>query len=106
MFKVKMKRSFSMKVGSVFEFELPLYETEGIEISLSSLPSFAKIDDKFLFTFKPTTLPHLGVFLNIGRLQNRWGSLDFDFSIEVTNDPPKLTMKPKDLVILQDYEFT
>jgi hypothetical protein len=80
MFKVKMKRSFSMKVGSVFEFELPLYETEGIEISLSSLPSFAKTD-KFLFTFKPTSLPDLGIFLVKGRLQNIWGSLDFAFSI-------------------------
>jgi hypothetical protein len=50
-----------MKVGSLFEFELPLYETDGIDLSHSSLPGFAIID-QFKYTFKPTTLPHLGIF--------------------------------------------
>jgi hypothetical protein len=62
MFKVKMKKFYSMKLGSVFELELPLYETDGIDLSHSSLPGFAMID-KFLYNFKPTTLPHLGIFL-------------------------------------------
>jgi hypothetical protein len=44
MFSVEMKKFYSMKVGSVFELELPLYETEDVVISLSSLPIFAKID--------------------------------------------------------------
>jgi hypothetical protein len=44
MFAVQMKKFYSMKVGSVFELELPLYETEEIVISLSSLPVYAKID--------------------------------------------------------------
>jgi hypothetical protein len=75
-----MTNIFAMKVLSVFELELPLYETEGIYISVSSMPGFAKTD-KFLFTFKPTSLPDLGIFLVKGRLENQWGSLNFDFSI-------------------------
>jgi hypothetical protein len=41
MFAVKMKNFFSMKVGSVLELEMPLYETEGIDVSHTSLPGFA-----------------------------------------------------------------
>jgi hypothetical protein len=58
-----------MKVGSVFELDLPLYQTDGIDISLSSLPFFAIID-KFSITFKPNILPHLGIFIIKGKLQN------------------------------------
>ena len=54
----------------------------------------------------PTTLPHLGIFLVKGKLKNFWGSLDFDFKVEVTNEPPSLAMNPKDLGILQDTIFT
>jgi hypothetical protein len=89
----------------LFELELPLYETEGIETSHSSLPGFVKFD-KFAYTFMPTTMTHLGIFFIKGRLQNKWGSLDFDFRIEVKNDPPSLAMNPKDIVVLQDTPFT
>jgi hypothetical protein len=41
-----------------------------------------------------------------GKLQNKWGSLDFDFKVEVTNEPPKLEMNPKDSSILQDTTLT
>jgi hypothetical protein len=54
----------------------------------------------------PITIPHLGIFLIKSRLQNKWGSLDFDFRIEVKNDPPTLAMNPKDIVVLQDSTFT
>lgn len=94
-----------MKVGSVFELELPLYETEEVDLSHSSLPGFAMVDD-FKYTFKPTTIAHLGIFLIKGRLQNHWGSLAYDIRIEVTNDPPSLTTSPKSLKILQDTIFT
>ena len=104
MFAVELKKFFSMKVGSLFEFELPLYETEDIELTHSSLPGFAFID-LFKYTFKPTAIPHLGLFLIKGKLQNYWGSLAFDFRIEVTNEPPSLAMSPKNLGILQDTIF-
>jgi hypothetical protein len=51
-------------------------------------------------------MTHLGIFFIKGRLQNKWGSLDFDFRIEVKNDPPSLAMNPKDIVVLQDTPFT
>jgi hypothetical protein len=44
MFAVEMKKFFSIKVGSLYEFELPLFETDGIDLSHSSLPGFAVID--------------------------------------------------------------
>jgi hypothetical protein len=75
-----MTNIFSMKVLSVFELQLPLYETEEIYISLSSLPTFAK-SDRFWFKFMPTSLSDLGIFQVKGRLQNYWGTLDFVFSI-------------------------
>jgi hypothetical protein len=94
MFAVLMKKFYTMKVGSLFELELPLYETDGIETSHSSLPAgFVKFE-KFSYTFMPTTITHLGIFLIKGRLQNKWGFLDFDFRIEVKNDPPNLAMNP------------
>ena len=94
-----------MKVGSVLELELPLYETEGIDVSHTSLPGFATTD-KFQYSFQPTVIAHLGTFLIKGKLQNKWGSLDFDFKVEVTNEPPTLEMKPKDTSILQDTTLT
>jgi hypothetical protein len=105
MFSVKMKRFYSMQIGSVFELELPLYETNGIDISNSPLPDFVFFD-KFLYTFKPTLITQLGIFTIKGRLENIWGSLDFDFKIEVMNKAPTLTMIPKDFTILQDTIFT
>jgi hypothetical protein len=69
MLTVQLKKLFSMKVGSLLEFELPLYETDGIDLSHTSLPGFAIID-QFKYTFKPTTLPHLGIFQIRGKLQN------------------------------------
>jgi hypothetical protein len=94
-----------MKVGSVFELELPLYETHNIDISHSSIPRFAIIDKSY-YTFNPTSIPDLGISLIKGRVENNWGSLDFDFRIEVKNDPPTLAMDPKDFVILQKTIFT
>jgi hypothetical protein len=100
MFAVQMKKFFTMKIGTLFNLELPLYETVGIDASHSSLPaSFVKFD-KFSYTFKPTKIAHLGKFLLKGRLQNKWGTLDFNFRIEVTNEPPSLGMNPKDIVVL------
>ena len=100
-----MKKVFPMKVGSVFELELPLIETDGIEISHKSLPGFAIID-KLMYSFQPTIIADLGVFLIKGKLENKWGSLDFDFKVEVTNEPPTLEMSPKDTSILQDTTLT
>jgi hypothetical protein len=51
-------------------------------------------------------MAHLGNFLVKGKLQNKWGSLEFDFKVEVTNEPPSLEMKPKDTSILQDTTLT
>jgi hypothetical protein len=101
----KMKKNYLVKVGSVVELDLSLYSTDGIDTSHASLPGFVTFD-KFLYTIKPTILSHLGIFPIKGRLQNKWGFLDFDFRIEVTNDPPILAVNPKDLVILQDDKVT
>jgi hypothetical protein len=67
MFSVKMKQFYTMKVGSVLELELPLFETDGIDSSHSPLPDFV-IFDKFLYTIKPTIITHLGIFTIKGRL--------------------------------------
>ena len=69
MFTVKMKNYYSMKIGSNFELGLPLLVNEGIEISHNSIPSFATID-KFYYTFIPTTIAHIGIFLIKGSLKN------------------------------------
>ena len=69
MLKVQMKKFYTMKVGSELELELPLFETDGIYLSHMSLPGFA-MTENFKYTFKPTTIPHLGIFLIKGRLQN------------------------------------
>jgi hypothetical protein len=61
MFSVQMQKFFTMKVGSVFELELPLFETDGIEALHSSLPGFITFDN-FLYTIKPTIIAHLGIF--------------------------------------------
>jgi hypothetical protein len=50
MFTAQMKKLYSMKVGSVLILELPLFETNGIDISQSSLPGFAMFDN-FKYTF-------------------------------------------------------
>jgi hypothetical protein len=68
-FAIQMKNQYSVKLGSKLEFGLPLYETEGVIVSHSSLPSFATIE-KFYYSFKPTTISHLGIFLIKGKLQN------------------------------------
>jgi hypothetical protein len=69
MFSVKMKKFFTMKVGSVFELELPLVETDDIETSHSLLPSFV-FYEKFKYTFKPTLITQLGIFTIKGTLLN------------------------------------
>jgi len=46
MFTTQMKKLYSMKVGSELILDLPLYETDEIGISHSSLPGFA-IHDTF-----------------------------------------------------------
>jgi hypothetical protein len=61
-FAIQMKNYYSVKLGSLLELGLPLYEKEGVKISHNSLPSFAKIDT-FYYTFMPTTIAHLGIFL-------------------------------------------
>jgi len=69
MFTVPLKKLYSMKIESVFELDLSLFETDGIDLSHSTLPDFAMID-KFKYTFRPTSLPHLGIYLFKGMLQN------------------------------------
>ena len=105
MFAVEMKKFFTMKLGSIFELDLPLYETDGIETSHSALPGFVSFD-KFLYTIKATLITQIGTFPVNGTLQNKWGFLDFGFMLEVTNDPPTLTTNPEDFLILQDTIFT
>ena len=105
MFAVEMKKFFTMKLGSIFELDLPLFETDGIETSHSAIPGFVSFE-KFLYTIKPTLITHIGTFPVNGTLQNKWGLLDFGFRLEVTNDPPTLTTNPEDFLILQDTIFT
>ena len=105
MFAVQLKKLFTMKVGSVFELDLPLFETDDIDTSHSALPGFVSFD-KFLYTIKPTLITHIGFFPVNGTLRNKWGFIDFGFILEVTNDPPTLAKNPDDFLILQDTIFT
>ncbi len=62
---------------------------------------FARIEN-IIYTLKPMTQAYLGYHKVKGEVSNLWGSIDFEFQIEVFNEPPFFVKQPSDHYVMQD----
>lgn len=59
-----------------------------------------------VYTFKPKAKNHVGLFSVKGILSNKYNSLNYEFKVNVINDPPFMTSVPKDEYVLVDATST
>jgi hypothetical protein len=94
-------KSLRIRVGSISKFKLPLSDEGSFKVKHKEIPMFARIEN-IIYTLKPMTQAFLGINKVKGKVSNMWGSIDFEFQIEVFNEPPYFVKQPSDRYIMQD----
>ena len=65
-------------------------------------PTSFTIFKDFTYTFSPIKKEDLGINVIKGQLKNKWGTLDYEFKVEVFNEAPFFVTNPVDKMVLQD----